>query len=65
MTTLSDECFDYLDAMLDLEAESGDHVEHKDAGSNLSVSDSSKPEDIVDEAEISGILFGQLASCFQ
>ncbi|XP_030446794.1 NAC domain-containing protein 83-like [Syzygium oleosum] len=55
MTMLSDECFDYPDAMLDLEAESGDHVEHKDAGCNLSVSDSSKPDDIVVQAAISGL----------
>lgn len=64
MTMLSDECFDYPDTMLDLEAESGDHVEHKDAGCNLSVSDSSKPDDIVVQAAISGIFFGLLASGF-
>ncbi|KAI3439649.1 NAC domain-containing protein [Psidium guajava] len=37
LTMLSDECFDFLDAMLDLEVESGDHVESKDAGFNLVV----------------------------
>ncbi|KAL3734119.1 hypothetical protein ACJRO7_023465 [Eucalyptus globulus] len=40
MTMSSDEIFDYLVAMLDSEAESGDHVEHRDAGCNLNVSDS-------------------------
>lgn len=54
LTMLSDECFDFLDAMLDLEAESGDHVESKDAGFNLAV-----------QAAISGIFFGLLASGFQ
>ncbi|XP_048131238.1 NAC domain-containing protein 101-like isoform X2 [Rhodamnia argentea] len=35
MTMLSDECFDFLDALVDLEAESGDHEERKDAGCDL------------------------------
>lgn len=55
MTMLSDEIFDYLVAMLDSEAESGDHVEHRDAGCNLNVSDSSKPDDLVVQAVISGL----------
>ncbi|KAF8022867.1 hypothetical protein BT93_F0396 [Corymbia citriodora subsp. variegata] len=55
VTMLSEECFNFLDAMLDLEAESGDHAEHKDADCYLSISDFSKPDDIVVQAAISGL----------
>ncbi|XP_039171708.1 NAC domain-containing protein 74 [Eucalyptus grandis] len=55
MTMLSDEIFDYLVAMLDSEVESGEHVEHSDAGCNLNVTDSSKPDDVVVQAAISGL----------
>ncbi|KAF8022865.1 hypothetical protein BT93_F0395 [Corymbia citriodora subsp. variegata] len=53
--TMSSDEFDYLDAMLDLEAEIGDNGEHKDVGCNLSVCDSSKPDDIVVQTAISGL----------
>ncbi|XP_039171063.1 protein NTM1-like 9 [Eucalyptus grandis] len=61
VTMLSDECFNYLDAMLGLVAESGDHVEHKDGGCNFGVFDSSKPDDVVQTA-ISGLFIEEISS---